>query len=379
MQTRRLGRSGPEVSAIGLGCMGMSGMYGPADRAEAIATIHAALDAGITLIDTGDFYGMGHNELLIGEALRGVPRDAYLLSVKFGAQRDPAAPGSATTRGPQAVKNFLAYTLQRLGTDYIDIYRPARLDPSVPIEDTVGAIAECVKAGWVRHIGLSRSRRRDHPPRARGAPDLRPADRICADHPRHRGAILPACRELGIGVTAYGVFSRGLLTGGWQPGARRAGDFRAHAPRFQGEAGERNLGLPRGWPRWPTGSGSARASWRSPGCWRRATTSSRWSARGGRERVTEAVAALETELDADQLAAIEAAIPADAMQGERYARRKWPCWIRSASCGDLLRRPPVEVLVRGMRVVAGLVHGAVDVLGRAVDRVELERRRCRSP
>ena len=155
MYQRRLGSSGPTVSAIGLGCMGMSDFYGPADRGESIATIHAALDAGITLLDTGDFYGMGHNEMLIGEAVAGRRREDYQLSVKFGALRDPALGWSGYDARPAAVKNFLAYTLRRLGVDYIDIYRPARLDPDVPIEDTVGAIADMVKAGYVRHIGLS--------------------------------------------------------------------------------------------------------------------------------------------------------------------------------------------------------------------------------
>src|SRR4051794_18510906 len=155
METRSLGSSGPTVSALGLGGMGMSGMYGPADRAESIATIHAALDAGITLLDTGDFYGAGHNEMLIGEALRGVPHDKVIVSVKFGALRDPAGAWSGYAARPAAIKNFLAYTLQRLGLDTIDIYRPARLDLAVPIEDTIGAIADMVKAGYVRHIGLS--------------------------------------------------------------------------------------------------------------------------------------------------------------------------------------------------------------------------------
>src|SRR3569833_1341981 len=155
MQRRRLGLTGPEVSRIGLGCMAMSVMYGPSDRAESIATIHAALDAGIDLFDTGDFYGMGHNELLIAEALKGVPRDSYKLSVKFGALRDHGGGWSGSDSRPKAVKNFLAYTLQRLGVDHIDIYRPARLDPDVQIEDTVGAIAESIDKGWVRHVGLS--------------------------------------------------------------------------------------------------------------------------------------------------------------------------------------------------------------------------------
>ena len=141
MQHRKLGRQGPDVSVVGLGCMGMSGMYGPADRGESIATIHAALEAGVTLLDTGDFYGMGHNEMLIGEALANHRRDNALISVKFGALRDPAQGWSGYDGRPTAVKNFLAYSLQRLGADHIDIYRPARLDPMVPIEETIGAIA----------------------------------------------------------------------------------------------------------------------------------------------------------------------------------------------------------------------------------------------
>src|SRR5579859_2570323 len=140
---------------LGLGAMGMSAVYGPSDRGESIATVHAALDAGITLIDTGDFYGMGHNELLLQEALAGRPRESYRLSVKFGAQRDPRGAFVGTDASPSSVKNFLAYSLRRLGTDYVDVYRPARLDPKTPIEDTIGAVAQMVQAGYVREIGLS--------------------------------------------------------------------------------------------------------------------------------------------------------------------------------------------------------------------------------
>src|SRR5262245_38432288 len=154
MNTRQLG-AGLHVSALGLGCMGMSGTYGPADEAESIATIHAALDAGITLIDTGDFYGMGHNEMLIGDALKGGKRDKAILSVKYGAQRDPTGAFLGFASDPAATKTAVAYTLKRLRVDYIDIYRPARVSPHVPIEETVGAIADLVKAGYVRHIGLS--------------------------------------------------------------------------------------------------------------------------------------------------------------------------------------------------------------------------------
>ncbi|MBX6746863.1 MAG: aldo/keto reductase, partial [Acetobacteraceae bacterium] len=227
MRTRQLGRGGPAVSALGLGCMGMSGMYGPADEAESIATVHAALEAGITLFDTGDFYGMGHNEMLLGRALQG-KRDRAFIQVKFGALRDPDGGWGGYDARPAAVRNFLAYTLRRLGTDYVDLYQPARLDPAVPVEETVGAIADLVRAGHVRHIGLSEM----------GAGTIRRAQAV---HPiaevqiewslMSRGVerdILPACRELGIGITAYGVLSRGLLGGSAPKGQ---GDFRAHAPR----------------------------------------------------------------------------------------------------------------------------------------------------
>jgi aryl-alcohol dehydrogenase-like predicted oxidoreductase len=177
MRRRKLGVAGPEVSAIALGCMGMSGMYGHADRAESIATIHAALDAGVDLLDTGDFYGMGHNEMLIAEALRGVPREEYRLSVKFGAQRGPDGGWLGYDARPAAVRTALAYSLTRLGTDHVDVYRPARLDPEVPIEETVGAIAELVEQGYVR----------DDSPRRGSAFDLRRAARVLADLTRDRG------------------------------------------------------------------------------------------------------------------------------------------------------------------------------------------------
>jgi aryl-alcohol dehydrogenase-like predicted oxidoreductase len=243
MKRLPLGKTGPTVSALGLGCMGMSWMYGPSDRKESLATLQAAVDAGITLLDTGDFYGMGHNELLIGEALKTIARDRVFLSVKFGGLRDPAGGWSGYDTRPKAVKNFLAYSLQRLGVDHVDIYRPARLDPQVPIEDTVGAIADMIKAGYVRHIGLSEV----------GAHTLR---RAAAVHPISdlqieyslisRGIedrILPTARELGIGITAYGVLSRGLISGHWRKDNFAAGDFRAHSPRFQGANVDANLAL----------------------------------------------------------------------------------------------------------------------------------------
>lgn len=244
MKTRKLGAGGPVVSELGLGAMGMSDFYGTADRAESIATFHAALDAGITLVDTGDFYGMGHNEMLIGEALRVRKRENVVLSVKFGAQRDPAGAWIGYDARPAAVKTALSYTLRRLGVDYIDIYRPSRLDPATPIEETIGAIVQMVQAGYVRHIGLSEV----------GAQTIR---RAAAVHPIcdlqieyalvTRGIereILPACRELGIGITAYGVLCRGLISGHWSQARSQAErGFRAQAPRFSGENLERNLAL----------------------------------------------------------------------------------------------------------------------------------------
>jgi aryl-alcohol dehydrogenase-like predicted oxidoreductase len=318
VQYRELGTKGPKVSALGLGCMGMSGMYGPADRVESIATIHAALDTGITLLDTGDFYGMGHNELLIGEALKGVPRDRVVVSVKFGALRDPASGWSGNDGRPAAVKNFLAYSLQRLGLDHIDIYRPARLDPSVPIEDTVGAIADMVKAGYVRHIGLSEV----------GAQTLR---RAAAVHPISdlqieyslisRGIedeILPTCRELGIGVTAYGVLSRGLIGGHWRKGSTGPNDFRTHSPRFQGANVDANLVLVEALRKVAATKGISVAQ-----------AAIAWVAAQGndvvpligarnRDRLGEALGALSVSLNQSDLAAIERAVPKDAAAGARY-------------------------------------------------------------
>jgi len=239
IKTRQLGTHGPVVSALVLGAMGMSGMYGQSDEKESIATIHAALDAGINLIDTGDFYGMGHNEMLIGRALKD-RRDKVLLSVKFGAMRGPDHAWIGMDMRPAAVKNSLAYTLTRLGVDHIDIYRPARLDPQVPIEDTVGAIADLIKAGYIRYVGLSevgvetiRKAHAVHP-----VVDLQIEYSLISRSPEE--AIFPALQELGIGVTAYGVLSRGLLSGSLPTGKT---DLRSHLPRFTGENLEHNQKL----------------------------------------------------------------------------------------------------------------------------------------
>ncbi len=317
MEHVQLGQAGPSVSAIGLGCMSMSGMYGAADRTESIATIHAALDAGVTLLDTGDFYGMGHNEMLIGEAIKGRPRDSYLVSVKFGAQRDPKGGWLGYDARPAAVKTWLAYTLQRLGLDHIDIYRPARLDPAVPIEETVGAIAEMVQAGYVRYIGLSEV----------GAGTLR---RAAAVHPicdlqieyslfsrDIEKEILPTCRELGIAITAYGVLSRGLLSGHWS-GAAKQGDFRAFSPRFQSENAEANLKLVDAL----RGLAEARGITVAQGAiaWVVAQGQDIIPLIGARRRqqLAESLAAADVVLTKADQAAIEHAVPKGSAMGGRY-------------------------------------------------------------
>jgi aryl-alcohol dehydrogenase-like predicted oxidoreductase len=319
ISTRPLGATGPRVSSLGLGLMGMSDLYGPANEAESIATIHAALDAGVTLLDTGDFYGMGDNEMLLRRALAGRNRDDAVISVKFGAQRDPAGAWVGIDGRPAAVKASLAYSLRRLGTDHVDVYRIARVDPAVPIEETVGAIADMVKAGYVRHVGLSEA----------GADTIR---RAHATHPvvdlqieyslLSRGIeaeILPATRELGIAITAYGVLSRGLLSGHWSADrAVQKGDFRGRSPRFAGENLARNLAL----------VDALRAVADSAGA-TVAQVAIAWVLSRGedvvpvvgsrrRDQLAEALGALQLRLTADDLARIEAAIPAGAAAGDRY-------------------------------------------------------------
>jgi aryl-alcohol dehydrogenase-like predicted oxidoreductase len=323
MRSRQLGRTGPTVSALGLGAMGMSDFYGSADDRESTATIHAALDAGITLIDTGDFYGMGHNEMLIANALKdgalkGGKRDKAILSVKYGAQRGADGAFLGFASDPASTKTALAYTLKRLRVDYIDIYRPARVSPKVPIEDTIGAISDLVKAGYVRHIGLSEA----------GAETIRRAHKV---HPivdlqieysiMTRGVedkILPVLRELGIGMTAYGVLSRGLISESALGGGSISG-FRAHSPRFQGENLNRNLALVQ----------ALKAIADEKEC-SVAQLAIAWVASRGqdivplvgarkRERLAESLGALDVTVTAADLARIDAAVPVGATAGTRYA------------------------------------------------------------
>jgi aryl-alcohol dehydrogenase-like predicted oxidoreductase len=320
IETRRLGKSGPQVSAIGLGCMGMSDLYGPAVEAASIETVRAALDAEITLFDSADFYGSGHNEMLLRRALQGRKREEYVVSIKFGALRDPRGGWLGVDTRPAAIKNFLACTLRRLGVEYVDIYRPTRLDPKVPVEETVGAMGEMVTAGYLKHVGLSEV----------GAETLRRAQAV---HPISdlqieyslfsRGIereILPTCRQLGIGVTAYGVLSRGLLSGYWTK-ERQVRDFRGILPRFRGENLERNLALVEKLRGFAERRGATVAQ-----------VALAWVLSRGAEivplvgarrvdQLTESLKAVELDLTSQDLAEIERLVPADAAAGARYDER----------------------------------------------------------
>jgi aryl-alcohol dehydrogenase-like predicted oxidoreductase len=320
MNALQLGSTGPAVSALGLGTMGMSpGVYGKPDEDEALATIHAAIARGVNLIDTGDFYAMGHNELLVGRALKEHPRGELVISVKFGAMRGPDGAHLGTDARPSAVKNFLAYSLTRLGIDYVDVDRPARLDAKVPIEETAGAIAELIDAGYVRHMGLSEI----------GADTLRRAHAVTPISDLQieyslmsRGIeaeILPVARDLGVGITAYGVLSRGLLSGHWSPDRGvQPGDFRAHAPRFSGDNVQHNLELVERLRAIAEANDTTVAQ-----------LAIAWVASRGddivpligartRAQLDESLAAAELELDDELLGQIEDAVPAGAAAGDRY-------------------------------------------------------------
>jgi len=311
---RKLGATGPEVFPISLGCMGMSGMYGASDEAESLATIHAAIDAGVNLLDTGDFYGMGHNEMLIGRALH-FQRDQVLLSVKFGAQRTPNGTWLGFDARPAAVKTALAYSLKRLGVDHIDIYRPARLDPNVPIEDTIGAIAEMVEAGYVRHIGLSelgpetiRRAAQVHP-----IVDLQIEYALISRSPEEK--IFPVLQELGIAATTYGTLSRGLLSGSQ---FSTPGDFRAHLPRFTGDNLTRNQVLVTSLKQIAAAKGITQSQLAI--AWTLAKQSFIVPVIGARTRaqLAESLGALQVKLAPEEIAALEAAVPAEAAAGTRY-------------------------------------------------------------
>ncbi len=319
MMTRSLGRHGPRVSALGLGCAGMSDTDGSGHEQISVATLHAAIESGVTLFDTADFYGMGHNEMLLGSALRGRRREQVVISDKFGGLRDPQGRFVGIDGRPASVKNFLAYSLRRLGTDYIDIYRPARLDPAVPIEETVGAIADMVKAGYVRFIGLSEV----------GAATLRRAQAV---HPIAdvqleyslfsrdiEAEILPTCRELGIGITAYGVLSHGLLSGRWsKERSPEPGSFASVSPRFNGANLDHNLALVETLRSLAEAKGATVSQMAIAWVWSRGEDIVPLVGARRRESLSESLKALDLHLTADDLARIEQAIPKGTAAGERY-------------------------------------------------------------
>ncbi len=320
MKTIQLGKNGPNCYPIGLGCMGMSDFYGPADDEESLRTLHAGIESGINLLDTGDFYGMGHNEMLIGQALKHHDRSKLILSVKFGAQRDPGGNWVGLDTRPSAIKTALAYTLKRLGTDYIDIYRPARLDAQVPIEDTVGAIADMVRAGYVRHIGLSEM----------GSETIRRAAKV---HPicdlqieysvLSRGvedSILGTCRELGIGITAYGVLSRGLIGGNFKSEEFAKGDFRSYSPRFQPGNLEKNQSLIARLTELANSKGVSVAQLAI--AWVAAQGQDILPLVGARQthRLLESLKSSSINLTSEELMAIDQAVPKGSAVGTRYAQ-----------------------------------------------------------
>ncbi|WP_437868428.1 aldo/keto reductase [Sorangium sp. So ce363] len=318
--TTKLGKTGPSVFPLALGCMSMGGgsWYGESDEAESIATIHAALDRGVSLLDTGDFYGMGKNEMLVGRAIKD-RRDKAVLSVKYGGLRAPDGTFLGFDARPMATKSFLAHSLSRLGVDYIDIYRPARLDPAVPIEDTIGAIADMVKAGYVRHIALSevgvetiRRAAKVHP-----IVDLQIEYALVSRGPE--ATIFPALAELGVAVTAYGVLSRGLLAGSKPAGA---GDMRAHLPRFSGDNARKNQALVDAFVRLAERRGvtpvQLAIAWvRAKGAAQGVTVIPTMGART-RKQLEDALAGLEIALSPSDLAELEAAVPAEEIAGTRY-------------------------------------------------------------
>lgn len=311
---RRLG--GQDHLPIGLGCMGMSDFYGPAEEAVSVATIHAALEAGVTYFDTGDFYGSGHNEMLLGRALAG-RRDRAFVAVKFGALRDPAGGFNGFDARPVAIRNFLAMTLKRLGTDHVDLYMPARIPADTPIEEVAGTIGDLIKAGWVRHFGLSEA----GPAAIARAHAVTPVAALqieygLASRSIETSGVLAACRERGIPITAYGVLSRGLL-GGSRPSG--AADFRAHSPRFQGDNLARNIALAEALAAAAVRFGVTPAQ--AAIAWVLSRGDDILPLVGARrpERLAEALGTLARDLPAEAIAAFDAAVPAGAVAGDRYA------------------------------------------------------------
>jgi aryl-alcohol dehydrogenase-like predicted oxidoreductase len=318
VQQIKLGRNGPAVSTFGLGCMGMSGIYGPVEDQESIATIHAAMDAGISLIDTGDFYGMGHNEMLIREALKASKRERVFIMVKCGSLRSPDGKIIGDDARPQSIKNFLSYSLRRLGTEYIDLYQPSRVDPAVPIEDTIGAIADMVKAGYVRHIGVSEASAKT----VRRAHTTHPITALQIEYSLFsRGIerdILPTLRELGIALVAYGVLSNGLISDRAETARTAPSELRTRRPRFAAENFSRNIGLVQALSKIARDKNVSTQALAF--AWVKSRGDDVVPLIGARRRdqLKEALRAADLKLSADDLARIERAAPAEAVAGARY-------------------------------------------------------------
>lgn len=317
MQLIKLGTNGPEISRVGLGCMGMSDFYGPADEAESIATIHAAREAGITLLDTGDFYGMGHNELLLHEALKGGKRDSVCLSVKFGAMRSVEGAFLGYALRPAQIQTWLAYSLKRLGTDHIDIYRPARLDPEVPIEDVAGAVKDLIAKGYVRHLGLSEMAA-DTVLRAHA---VTPVSDLQIEYSLiSRGIeadLLPKLRAAGIAITAYGVLSRGLISNTALNGQLATG-HRSVFPRLAGENLAKNIQLVEALAKIAEQRSASPAQLAIAWVLSRGDDIVPLIGARKRSQLEESLGALKRRLSDEEVAAIEAAMPAEAIAGTRY-------------------------------------------------------------
>jgi aryl-alcohol dehydrogenase-like predicted oxidoreductase len=316
MKTTKLGSTGPNVSAIGLGCMGIgsSGAYGSSTDDEGIRTLHEAIDRGVTLIDTGDFYAMGDNEMLVGRALAG-RRDKVQVSVKFGGMRDPRGAFIGLDMRPIAVRNFVSYSLKRLKIDVIDIYRPCRLDTHVPIEETIGAIADLIKQGYVKHIGLSEmgadTIRRAHA--VHPIVDLQIEYSLASRAPEEK--IFPVLHELGISATLYGVLSRGLLSGS-KPGDAK--DFRNHLPRFIGDAAKENEALVEKLRVFAAKIGMTPAQ--VSVAWALAKEPKFVPIIGARSpSQLDVIDVIDKPLSADQLGELERMMPKNAFKGSRYA------------------------------------------------------------
>ncbi len=317
--TRTLG-DGLVVSTLGLGCMGMSEFYGPSDEATSIATLHRAIELGCTFIDTADMYGSGHNELLVGRAIRD-RRDRVIVATKFGIVRDPNAPSSRAISGkPAYVRAACDASLRRLGVDVIDLYYQHRVDGSTPIEDTVSAMAELVQAGKVRHLGLSEA----SPETLRRAQHVHPIAALQSElslwtrEPEEDG-VLATCRELGIGFVAYSPLGRGFLTGAWTRYEELpADDVRRNSPRFQGENFAKNLSLVRSVEALARDKGVSPAQLALAWVLHRGPDVVAIPGTRSEARLRDNLVAAQVSLSPGELAALDASFPVGAAAGTRY-------------------------------------------------------------